>query len=197
MFTAAYHPKSKTVADSDNTTKHISDTLNSLSRHHSNNFVVGGDFNHFDMRNIRDVYNLTNIVVFLNRQGAYLDHVYTNITDIATSKCNKPDPPGSSDHDTILLPCCKEVTAPTSYSSKWKITLNARINIQCEVAIMDWDDITLLPDVHQQAEARHNKMTACFNKHCHVRIMKIKHSRTTWFNLLATKLKNAKKIAYA
>ena len=94
--------------------QNISDTLNSLSRRHSNNFVIGGDFDHLDMRNICNVYSLTNIVDFPARHGAYLHHVYANIADLATSKCNKPDPLGSSNHDTILLPSRKEVTAPIS-----------------------------------------------------------------------------------
>ena len=44
-----YHPKSKCTAESDETLKHIAETMVKLSTKYTDRFIIGGDFNHLDM----------------------------------------------------------------------------------------------------------------------------------------------------
>lgn len=57
--------------------------------------------------------------------------------------------------------------------------------------------MTNLPDVHQKDSALQCTIGFIVNEHCPVKRVKKRHRRAPWLDRLATKLKNAKKKAYA
>lgn len=62
-----YHPKSKQKTDSQMTIRQLSDTITQIARHYTNNFVIAGDFNRLDMKDVSDVFGLLNIGTFPTR----------------------------------------------------------------------------------------------------------------------------------
>ena len=197
IYGCIYHPKSKRKTDTERTIKHLSETITDLSRKHSENFIIGGDYNHLDMTDLCNIFNLTNIVSFPTRRDAYLDKIFTNITDIKELRCEKLPPLGSSDHDVVFVPSTVMTKPETEYFFKLKITPAARMNIERDVAMINWNSITTLPDVQHQAHQFQKTMSDIVNTHCPVQKVKKKYKQSPWFDSLATKLKNAKKKAYS
>lgn len=197
IYGCIYSPKCRTKNHEMQILEHISDTITTLSMKHTNRLVIGGDFNHLNMKDLSSIFDLHNIIDFPTRGKAFLDHVYTNIEELKTVKCEKLAPLGQSDHDTIFVPGKPITKPPAAYYYTRKITPAARINIQQEVAETDWTTITQQPDVHQQAADLQLKLAAIVNKHCPKIHKKTQNKRTPWFDSLAKKLKNAKKKAYS
>lgn len=197
IYGCIYSPKCKSKNHEANILEHISETITTLSTKHTNRLVIGGDFNHLNMKDISGIFDLHNIVDFPTRGKAFLDHVYTNIDELKTVKCQKLAPLGQSDHDTIFVPGKPITKSATDYYYTRKITPAARIHIQQEVAEINWATITQQPDVHQQAADLQQKLAAIVNKHCPKIRKKAIHKTTPWFDSLAKKLKNAKKKAYS
>ena len=56
-----------------------------LATKYTDRFIIGGDFNHLQIVDIATLFNLTNIFNFRTRQDAFLDKVFTNITELKTA----------------------------------------------------------------------------------------------------------------
>ena len=152
IYGCLYHPKSKLKSHSDKTTQHLTDTITELSSKITDQFVLGGDFNHLDISDITNLFGFHNLVNFSTRGSAYLDHLYTNLSDLMSIKCNKLPPLAASDHDIIHLPTTSTTRNPQEYIHRRKVTPNSRLNIQREIAHTNWEFITSISDPNQQAK---------------------------------------------
>lgn len=110
IYGCIYHSKSKRISDTEQTIRYLSDTITQLARKYGNNIVMGDDFNHPDMHNVSDIFDLHNISSFPTR----LDKIYTNIEDLRQIVCEKLPPHGCSDHDTAFMPSTAAATAEES-----------------------------------------------------------------------------------
>lgn len=95
---------SKHKSDSKRTIKHFSDNITQLSRHHSSHFVIGGDYNHLDMKDVGDIFSLHNILSFPTRGSAFLDKMRANIPNLKCAACGKLPSLGYSDHNMNFMP---------------------------------------------------------------------------------------------
>ena len=94
-----YHPPG---ADDSKTQEYITSTLLKLSKSHpSAKYLITGDFNRLDVKNISEQFGLHNIVNFTTREDAMLDLMLTDIADYKTP--SKLAPLASNDHCCILL----------------------------------------------------------------------------------------------
>ena len=94
-----YHPP---LADNSKTQDYIIGTLLKLSKSHPNTkYLITGDFNKLDVKNISEQFGLRNIVNFSTRGDAMLDLMLTDMEDYKTP--TKLAPLASNDHCCILL----------------------------------------------------------------------------------------------
>jgi hypothetical protein len=122
-----------------------------LATKYTENFVIGGDFNHLQIPDIETLFNLTNIVHFPTRGEAYLGKIYTNIREMKQITAEKLAPLQDRDHDVVYIPRINFAPDQAERVTYRKVKRTAREKISHDIALIDWSYITDISDADLKA----------------------------------------------
>ena len=104
LIGVVYHPPNLSKCMKEETMDHLVSSIAEFltTRHRSSRFIICGDFNDLDTRNISVLFPLKQIVSFATRESNTLDFVFAVIAEYYDN-CTKLAPMSTNDHYAISL----------------------------------------------------------------------------------------------
>ena len=134
--------------------------------------VITGDFNHLELCDIQESFNLRQLVDFNTRADAKLDLIFTN--SVGYQQCEKLAPLDRNDHCSIFLPSETVSKDQYVYTTKRPISPSIRNMVMMEIISLDWSSVLQADTVDSKVQALHDTVNTVLDTFAPVKTVKKK-----------------------